>query len=116
MAVIFTECDPEALLEQFRERIQQEENEGRINTWQEKSGYFTHTASQWSQMAFFRPRTNSKQGILRFYIRGPKNTDIPEAVYAYYHGHLIQTFLTHFGESFEHGAATGVPQQRELVN
>jgi hypothetical protein len=34
---------------------------------------------------------------------------VTSVVYAYYHGHLIETFLNHFDKDFTKGEATALP-------
>ena len=112
MAVIFTKCDPKALLKEFQDKIKQKKAEGKINTWEENAGNFTHTSRQWNQQAFFKPIIGEE--LLEFSIVRPQGKKISDEAYAYYHGHLIQTFLTHFGGSFKYGAATGTPTKDDL--
>lgn len=115
MAVYFLTPDARALLRQFNARIEQQSVEGKITTWERSSDgqYYTHKASQWAKKAWFKATVDADQ--LRFNIVKPKNTNITTDVYAYYHGHLIETFLNHFDCDFSRGVATAMPSQNDLV-
>ena len=40
----------------------------------------------------------------------------PSFTYGYYHGHLIETFLNHFDQSFSQGAASALPTNNDKVS
>lgn len=109
MAVIFYTEKPKTLLSEFDKRIEQSEAKGKITTWQKSDDgeYYTHKADEWAKGAWFRPSTSS--GKLIFNIIKSKNSDVSATVYAYYHGHLIETFLNHFDNEFSTGDATALP-------
>ncbi len=77
-------------------RVNQQEAEGKITTWKQHSDgkHFTHTAKEWRDKAFMKPTVES--GRLVFNIIKPQNSTITWIVYAYYHGHLLETFINHF--------------------
>lgn len=115
MAVYFLTESASALLRKFNERIEQEASEGKITTWERSDDglYYTHKAPQWAKKAWFKATAES--GKLRFNIVKPQNTNISTTVYAYYHGHLIETFLNHFDREFSQGDATAMPSQNDRV-
>jgi hypothetical protein len=100
MAIHFRTNRPQWLLEAFDARIAQSEPAGKITTWERsKNGkYFTHKAEQWRAKAWLRPHI--QEDALTFYIIKPKDAKVTQTVYAYYHGHLVETFLTHFDKLF----------------
>ena len=109
MAVYFVTDKPRALLNKFVARINQEEVEGKITTWkQHKDGeHFTHTSKDWHEKAFLKPKVEKDR--LVFNIIKPKNVPVTWIVYAYYHGHLIETFVNHFHDDFTEATATAMP-------
>jgi hypothetical protein len=113
MAIYFETSDPSSLLEKFDARISQKEEKGKITTWEKSSDgkYYTHKAKEWHAKAWFLPQTES--GWLVFNIIKPKNSNVKTMVYAYYHGHLIETFLNHFDQDFTKGEATALPTSRD---
>jgi hypothetical protein len=108
MAVDFESDDPKALLADFDARIEQSASKGKITTWEKSADgkYYTHKAPEWNKKAWLKPRTSSKR--LTFNIIKPKDQKITRVVYAYYHGHLIETFLAHFDDQFEAGTASAL--------
>ena len=109
MAVHFLTSDPEGLLKKFDARISQREEKGKITTWEKSSDgkYYTHKAKEWHAKAWFRQ--NTEPGRLVFNIIKSQNSDVTTVVYAYYHGHLIETFLNHFDKDFTKAEATSLP-------
>lgn len=108
MSVIFHTAKPETLLSEFDKRIEQKEANGKITTWQKSDDgeYYTHKATDWAKKAWFKPSTSD--GRLTFNIVEPKNRNVTTLVYAYYHGHLIETFLNHFDQDFSSAQATAL--------
>ncbi|XBS69181.1 hypothetical protein ABK905_22375 [Acerihabitans sp. KWT182] len=115
MAAHFTTSDAESLLKAFDARISQTEAKGKITTWEKSDDgkYYTHKAADWSKKAWFRPKIEAAQ--LTFNIIKPKNKNVGVLAYAYYHGHLIETFLTHFDTSFDSGTASAMPEADDNV-
>ncbi|MBA3912914.1 MAG: hypothetical protein H0X25_03440 [Acidobacteriales bacterium] len=109
MAIYFVSANPQALLNAFDSRIEQDEAKGKITTWLKSADgeYYTHASAEWRKKAWFKPVVESTR--LTFNIIKPKNAIISSTVYGYYHGHLIETFLNHFDDSFETGCATALP-------
>lgn len=104
MAVTFVTQNPSSLLKSFNDRIDQEEEKGKITTWEKVGDHFTHKAPQWHKKAYFLPKV--ADGELVFNIIKPKGKTITVPVYGYYHGHLIETFLNHFDSKFTSAIAT----------
>jgi hypothetical protein len=114
VAVYFTTEKPNGLLKKFIERVDQEEAKGKITTWRKhKDGeHFTHTSAEWGNKAWMKP--HAEKGRLVFNIIKPKSETVSWAVYAYYHGHLIETFINHFNADFSGGQATSQPTSDDL--
>ena len=109
MSVNFSTQNPQALLTKFDNAISQKEQKGKIETWEKSDDgkYYTHKAKDWNKKAWFKPSIQSQK--LVFNIIKPKNTNVTNVVYGYYHGHLIETFLNHFDKSFTEGCASALP-------
>ena len=102
----FPTTRPQALLNAFRKAIE----DGDITTWEKDSeGDFKHTAKQWAGRAWLRPEVLA--GVsLRFTIIFNNNETARRAVYAFYHGHMMETFINHFPHEFAPTAqATPIP-------
>ena len=110
MAIHFTTSSAQTLLKAFDARISQTEPKGKITTWEKsKDGkYYTHKAPEWNSLAWLLPKCESNQ--LTFNIIKPNSRNVTTIVYAYYHGHLIETFLNHFDTSFMLGVASALPE------
>ncbi|AFI89583.1 hypothetical protein [Pectobacterium parmentieri] len=96
MTIRFWTNNPQGLLNKFKELIEQDEPKGRINTWEQHSEGFRHTARDWKELGLFIPRIADDNKSLIFNMKGVKNA----YAYAYYHGHLLQTFIEHLGGRF----------------
>lgn len=114
MAVNFFTSDPNALLNDFNKRIEQEESKGKITTWiRDKDGDYTHAADNWKLRAWFRPKVI--EGALVFNILGNNKAVMSTVVYGYYHGHLTETFLNHFDKMFSSAASTALPTKDDKL-
>lgn len=115
MAITFDTASPEALLKAFDDRIKQTEQKGKITTWEKhRDGtHYTHKAEDWRNKAFLKSAVH--QGKLVFNIIAPKDGAVSSAAYAYYHGHLIETFLNHFDTQFFNASASAMPIAGDLV-
>lgn len=115
MAVDFISSNPQNLLKEFNNAIEQDEPKGKINTWirSKDEKFYTHKAEEWNSKAWFKPVI--KDGILTFNIIKPQNADISTVTYAYYHGHLSETFLSHFDELFSKAASSAMPTSADKV-
>ncbi len=115
MAVYFETSDPQRLLGAFNAAIALDNSKGGIATWEKlPSGHYSHEAAQWRRKAFFLPRIGNQRLI--FNIVPPQDGSISTVVYAYYHGHLIETMLNHFDKLFTLGSATALPDVNDQVN
>ena len=115
MAVYFETTDPQRLLNAFDAAIALDNSKGGIATWEKlPSGHYSHEASQWRRQAFFFPKIANQRLI--FNIVPPQNGSISDVVYAYYHGHLIETMLRRFDRMFSLGSATALPDVNDQVN
>jgi hypothetical protein len=111
MALSFKTTDPNKLLQAFKKAI----NEGRIVTWSyDADGDFTHTAEQWKNSAWLRPKAKTER--LVFNIIKPKNRNISSVVYAVYHGRFIESMLTHCDKLFTDADATAFPSTGDRVS
>ncbi len=105
MAVSFSTSNPKALLEAFKNHVNQENLKDKITTWEEnRQGNFTHKAPQVAGQAWMCPEI--EEGILNFYIRAQKGVPINRYIYSYYHGHLTETFVNHFPTLFTKASST----------
>lgn len=117
MAVHFTCAQPQALLNMFKERVSQTEVKGKITTWRPDSSghYYTHTSGEQHGKAWFKPTVPLSGDRLTFNIVNPKGTPVSSYSYAYYHGHLIETFLNHFDQAFTSSTTSALPEAEDQV-
>jgi len=115
MAIHFTTTNAQALLKAFDDRISQVEQKGKILTWEKSNDgkYYTHKATDWAKKAWLQPKIETSQ--LTFSIIHPNNANVSKLVYAYYHGHLIETFLSHFDQYFVNGVASALTEAGDNV-
>ena len=117
MSVKFFTNNPESLLADFKKKITQREQEGSIATWEiTATGAFTHKGQQYTKDAFFRADARLSDGFLLFRIIRPEGKSISQRAYAYYHGHLIETFLNHFDKQFSNASASALPEDGDNVS
>ena len=110
MSVKFFTKSPDSLLADFKKKITQKEPEGSITTWEITAlGSFTHKGQQYAKDAFFRADARPDDGFLLFKMIRPEGKNVSARAYAYYHGHLIETFLNHFDENFSSASASALP-------
>lgn len=101
MAVLFKSNTPQALLNDFKKKI----DEGRVVTWSyDKNGDFTHTPDQWRYVAWMRP--SIELGGLRFNILGNAKKVTTKADYGVYHGRLVESIVTHCDNLFSEASVT----------
>lgn len=111
MAVHFKTSTPKKLLATYKRSI----DEGSVRTWSyDSDGDFTHTAEQWIRKAWLRPKVVERQELI-FYILAPRETDLSSAIYAVYHGRLIESFLRHCDKLFKEGYASASPENGDIV-
>ncbi|MFC6121023.1 hypothetical protein [Phytobacter sp. SCO41] len=115
MSIDFICSNPQTLLNKFNKAIEQDEPKGKITTWvrSKDKKYYTHKADEWNSKAWFEPLV--RNGVLTFCIIKPKNAAISRVAYAYYHGHLTETFLSHFDEDFTSSSSTAMPTSDDNV-
>ncbi len=97
MTIRFWTGNPQGLLNKFKELIEQDEPKGRINTWEQHSKGFRHTANDWKELGLFTPKIADDKKSLVFSMTKAKG----DYAYAYYHGHLLQTFIEHLSGRFD---------------
>jgi hypothetical protein len=103
MAIYFLSDDPKGLLEAFDEATQNRQHgstKPSIDTWRRISrqdGYrYTHTSTRWADKALLQPVPEN--GQLAFYVKEfSPQVPVTRPVYAFYVGHLTETFINHFG-------------------
>lgn len=111
MAVYFKTSTPKKLLGTFKKAI----DEGRVVTWAyDSDGDFTHTAEQWKNKAWLRPKVEPDASLNLFIIK-PQGTSISGEVYAIYHGRFIESLLVHCDELFSRAEATALPVDGDKV-
>ena len=117
MAIDLHTQKPKELLDAFDARIAQKEEKGKITTWERVVAnskiYYTHKAENWHKKAYFFPSVSA--GKLTFNIVRPAEGKVTTLVYAYYHGHLTETFLNHFDQSFSQAVSTALPTSSDDV-
>lgn len=115
MAVHFHCEDPQGLLAAFNDRITQTEAKEKITTWQLHTDgiHYTHRAADWTRKAWFKARVSAD--TLTFHIVRTQDQNVTTIAYAYYHGHLIETFLAHFDHMFSSAQATALPVTGDVV-
>ncbi|WP_296710611.1 hypothetical protein [Rhodoblastus sp.] len=113
MAISFFSLDASSLLKMFKDRIDQQKLEGKITTWEKSTDgvYYTHKAKEWNKLAWVKP--NLFNDRLTFNIIKPQNIAVTGLVYAYYHGHLTETFLSHFDQNFAKSESTALPTPQD---
>src|SRR4051812_29790697 len=110
MAIYFSTNSASRLLVAFENAIKQKS----ITTWEENpAGLYTHKAAQWAKKLWLVPA--AEQGRLAFYTRPPKGKRIDHVDYAFYHGHLIETFINHFPSDFTLASATPQPTSNDKM-
>jgi hypothetical protein len=112
MAISFTTQDSRGLLAAFNQAI----HDGNVTTWERSDDdeYYTHKAANWAMKAWFKPELGSDR--LTFNIIRPQNANVTVLVYAYYHGHLSETFLNHFDQAFGHSISSAFPESGDNCN
>lgn len=114
MALIFFTDKAKALLSAFEERIAQEDPKAKIRTWKKtKKGNFTHVSEQWGKKAFFKPKTLDDRLI--FNIIPLARSEVSVEQYAFYHGHLTETFIVHFSGKFVKAVSTAKPTKNDKM-
>ncbi|RQZ18384.1 hypothetical protein DIE15_08520 [Burkholderia sp. Bp9031] len=116
MAIYFYTSDPSGLLASFKKKISQDEQEGKITTWEEKDGAFTHKAKEWKYEAWFRPSIEEGKNLTFNIVKSKENEGVSRVAYGYYHGHLTETFLNHFDKLFSSAQSTALATTGDIVS
>lgn len=106
MALYFSSSNPAGLQKKFEEAVALGNKKDGIATWRKhkQSNHFTHTGPQFADGAWFHPK--AEQGRLAFYLKFEQGKKFDPMLYAYYHGHLIETMIHHFDSHFTLASAT----------
>jgi hypothetical protein len=93
VALYIKTAEPSLLLNAIKAAIKA----GHIKTWEyDKDGDFTHSAQQWKNLAWLRPRVEAEQLVFSIIGKG-----ISWETYGIYHGRFIEMMIIHF-----HGQTT----------
>lgn len=112
MAVHFKTKTPKKLLSAFKAAV----DSGQVRTWKyDEDGDFTHTADQWINKAWMRPKIVDGQDLI-FHILAPREVPVSSPVYAIYHGRVIESFLSHCDQLFETAYASALPEIMDVVD
>jgi hypothetical protein len=113
MAIVVNTEQPSALLQKIYKAI----DDRRITTWSYDSDRdFTHTAEQWKDKAYLRPKVDTENNLLKFGILTRKGQTITPEVYAIYHGRFIEMLLAHFDACFESTTASAKATSPDIVS
>jgi hypothetical protein len=115
MSVLFSTTVPKALLTKFDQRIAQTAATGKITTWEKHPDgvHYTHKAQAWKGKAYLKPIIEN--GGLRFAIYRPQGKSVDRVTFAYYEGHLIETFINHFSADYTNAQASPSADSKDLV-
>jgi hypothetical protein len=109
MAIIITTERPNELLGAIKTAIDNDD----IITWSyDDAGDFTHTAKQWINEAWLRPKIYA--GELRLGIVPPQGVKVSTEIYAIYHGRFIEMILAHFDKKFTNAMATALLEAPDI--
>jgi hypothetical protein len=111
MAIHFKTETPKKLLAAYKKAI----DDGHIKTWSyDGEGDFTHTADQWINRAWLRPKISEGKELV-LYILAPKETTLSSEIYAIYHGRFIESMLRHCDSVFAQGYASAMPEEGDVI-
>ena len=103
MAVLFKTNTPQALLNDFKMKIDQ----GHVVTWSyDKDGEFKHTPDQWRDVGWMRPSIDFG-GLCFNFLGNPKKTTSKPG-YGVYHGRLVESIATHCDKLFTEASVTAM--------
>ena len=110
MALHFVTQEPAELLAVIKKAI----TEGKIVTWScDQDGDFTHTAAQWKNKAWLRPRVRTGELVMN--ILGSRNQVMTKEVYAIYHGRFVEMVLAHADRYFTTATASAMLEVGDVV-
>lgn len=98
---------PSTLLQHFVDAIAGKGSGKKIDTWRKVEGpgangpLYTHKSEQHANRAYFQVAVTHDALLFGLLWPGGKAPADALYLYAYYHGHLIETFIHHFGASFD---------------
>lgn len=102
----FTTSDPAGLLYAFRAGIEK----GRIRTWVDDGDeWFSQRGTKWAGKAMLRPAQDEQQLSFRILVIDATPVKDRRAIYAFYQGHLIETFIAHLTSNFTSVTASANP-------
>lgn len=110
MSIYFSTTNAAGLLKAFNDAIAgaHHGNGQRVETWRHViyngQNYYTHTSANWRDKAWLRAETEANR--LTFVILPVERVLLTREIYAYYAGHLIETFIRHFPRTFTAAQAT----------
>lgn len=120
MSIRYRSADPSRLLAAFNQAIDNHQNgrQGpRVDTWRyvlhQQHYFYTHTSQNWRDKAWLR--ADVEQGQLAFYILPVENVRVTRDTYAYYAGHLTETFIRHFAGAFSLAQTTSNADGNDAV-
>jgi hypothetical protein len=110
MAITVYTANPKDLLAAIKQAI----NDDRVRTWSyDSEGDFTHTAEQWKDNAWLRPREEEARLILN--VLAPRSKTLSKTTYGIYHGRFIEMLLTHFDGKFTRASASALASSGDVV-
>jgi hypothetical protein len=105
MSIVFKTNNPNGLLAVFNQAIDNHlhsRSGPRVDTWRyvlhQQHHFYTHRSANWKDKAWLR--ADIETGQLAFYIRPFEGVRLTRDIYAYYAGHLTETFIRHFANTF----------------
>lgn len=111
MAIHFETATPKKLLATYKKAI----DDHRVTTWSyDADGDFTHTAEQWNNRAWLRPKVVPQKELV-LHILTPSDTHLDSVVYAVYHGRFIELMLRHCDNLFRVSYATSMPEGGDVT-
>lgn len=111
MAVLFKTSTPQALLNDFKKKIDQ----GHVVTWSyDKDGDFTHTPDQWRSKAWMRP--SIELGGLKFNFLANVSEVTSTALYGVYHGRFVESVVAHCDDRFTEAAVSARGSNADFIN
>jgi hypothetical protein len=111
VAIFFKTKTPNRLLTTYKTAV----DAGRVRTWSyDADGDFTHTAEQWKNKAWFRPRVETGE-LLVFNILAPTDSTLTADVYGLYHGRFVESMLAHCDRLFNEATITALAVDGDII-
>jgi hypothetical protein len=109
MGIYFLSSDPKRLLASFNESHS-------IKTWRftliHQKPHYTHTSEAWKDKAYLKP-DDTEPDRLAFHVQRFHGTPLTKDVFAYYLGHLAETFIRDFPDQFSEVHLTSSPDPED---